>query len=172
MIQNTLKRIAIVGPESTGKTTLAKKLAEHYHTAWVPEYAREYLGSINHPYTYDDLLTIAKGQLAEEDRKATEVQDLLICDTNLVVIKVWCDFKYGKCHEWIEQGLKSRQYDLHLLMGIDFPWVADPQREHPESREELFEIYKRVLDNLGVNYTIISGQPQERVGQAIQAIGG
>lgn len=171
MTQNMLKRIAIVGPESTGKTTLAKKLAEHYHTAWVPEYAREYLDSINRPYTYDDLLAIAKGQLAEEDRKAMEAKNMLICDTNLAVIKVWGEFKYKKCHQWVEQEMKARQYDLHLLMDVDFPWVADPMREHPEYRKELFAMYKQVLDDLGVNYVVISGKPGERLERAVEEIG-
>lgn len=165
-----MKKVAIVGPESTGKTSLAKQLAEHYGAQWVPEYAREYLDGLNRPYTYDDLVVIAKGQLSEEDRIAATANELLICDTNLVVIKVWGEFKFSKCPEWVEQNLKERQYDFYLLMDIDFPWIADPQREHPESREELFAMYKQVLDDLGVDYAIISGEPGDRLGKAVEAL--
>lgn len=167
-----LKRIAIVGPESTGKTTLAEQLAKHYKTLWVPEYAREYLDSINRPYVFDDLLTIARFQLEEEDRKAALAQKFLICDTNLVVIKVWGEFKYGKSHPWIDEQLKVRQYALHLLMDIDFPWIADPQREHPEHRKELFALYVDVVRSLGQTYEIIGGKPKARLEKAVELIDG
>lgn len=165
-----LKKIAIIGPESTGKTTLAEKLAKHYRTMWVPEYAREYLDSINRPYTYDDLLLIARGQMQEEDRKAAQANRLLICDTNLVVIKVWSEYKYGKCHPWIDQEMKARQYDLVLLSNFDFPWVADPLREHPENRKELFAIYQNLLNELGVKHLVISGNSSQRFEQAVEAV--
>lgn len=167
-----LKRIAIVGPESTGKTTLAEKLAKHYRTLWVPEYAREYLDIINRPYIANDLEIIAKGQLQEEDRKAARADKVLICDTNLVVIKVWSLFKYGSCSETIEQEIKSRQYDLHLLTDIDFPWIADPQREHPHNRKELFAMYKKELEELGVPFIVVSGKPAVRFEKAVEAING
>lgn len=165
-----LKRIAVVGPESTGKTTLAEKLGKHYNTLWVPEYAREYLDIINRPYTINDLEIIAKGQLQEEDRKAERANKLLVCDTNLVVIKVWSLFKYNQCSSAIDDMMVARKYDIHLLMDIDFPWMADPQREHPNKRKELFALYKQVLDELEVPYHIISGKSAQRFQRAVEVI--
>jgi len=164
------KKIAIVGPESTGKTTIAKKLAQHYQCLWVPEYAREYLDIINRPYVYEDLSIIARGQLEEEDRKQEMERKLLLCDTNLVVIKIWSEFIYGKCDPKIIRELKRRKYDLYLLMNIDFPWMPDPQREHPHKRRELFDIYENELKNLGVEYRIIGGKSRERTRNAVEAI--
>ncbi|HXH19021.1 MAG TPA: ATP-binding protein, partial [Chitinophagales bacterium] len=90
-----MKKIVIVGPESSGKTFLAEKLAAHFQCLWVPEYAREYLEKLNKPYTKEDVEKIAEGQLRLEDETAAKSKSLLICDTNLLVIKIWMDHKYG-----------------------------------------------------------------------------
>ncbi len=164
------KKVAIIGPESTGKTSLSQKLAEHYEVKWVREYAREYLDIINRPYSYKDLKLIAKGQVEEEARKTQNANELLICDTNLIVMKVWSEFKYGKCDPYILEQVKKQEYDLQLLMNIDFPWMSDPQREHPDKRKELFAIYEAELKSLGSNYKIISGRSKERLERAIEAI--
>ncbi|HWY97519.1 MAG TPA: ATP-binding protein [Bacteroidia bacterium] len=165
-------RIAIVGPESTGKSTLAEQLAKHYGTCFVPEYAREFINNLQRPYTIDDIIVISKKQMHLEDKLALKANKLLICDTNLVVTKIWAEFKYHQCPEWIKENIARRKYALHLLTSIDLPWEADPQREHPHLRNELFEIYKNELNCLKVNYSIISGAPQTRLQQAIKAIDG
>jgi NadR type nicotinamide-nucleotide adenylyltransferase len=166
----SLKRIAIVGPECTGKTQLSIQLAKHYKTVWVPEYARQYIDRLNRPYTQADLLKIAKGQTFTEDELALEARELLICDTNLVVIKIWSEFKYGVCNAEILRMLNNRKYDLHLLTSIDVPWENDPQREHPHQRELLYALYIKELENLGVRYTLISGDESQRLESAVQAI--
>lgn len=167
---NKIKRIAIVGPECTGKTSLSVALADHYQTKWVPEYAREYLDQLDREYTQDDLLTIAKGQLLSEDSLAAHSKNILICDTNVIVVKVWSEFKYGNCDPQILELLNSRFYDLHLLTQIDIPWENDPQREHPFEREKLFAIYRSELEKLKTPFIEISGDLMNRKTFAIQAI--
>lgn len=165
-----IKKIAIVGPESTGKSSLSAKLAAHFNTEWVHEYAREYLNSINRPYNYNDLKFIAEGQLQEEDRKAEEIEELLICDTNLIVIKIWSEHAFGKCDEETLKELEQRKYDLHLLCNIDLPWVPDPQREHPHKRKYFFDLYEAELKNRQLDYVIIEGKVAERFNTAVSAI--
>lgn len=165
-----LKRIAIVGPECTGKTSLATQLASICKTTWVPEFARTFLETLGRPYISTDLLDIAKGQAELEDRMAAEADKLLICDTNLLVIKIWSEFKYNTCHPWILENVISRKYDLYFLTDIDMPWEEDPQRENPEQREELFGLYKKALDDMKVKYILLSGNEENRLEKALAAI--
>ncbi|HMO39445.1 MAG TPA: ATP-binding protein [Saprospiraceae bacterium] len=162
-------KIAITGPESTGKTTLTRQLAAHYRTLWVPEYARFYLMQLDRPYTHQDVITIAKGQAQWEDELRPLSNHLLFCDTDLIVAKIWLQFKYNLVNEWIETQVRSRHYDLHLLCDIDLPWSPDPLREHPElrDRQELLQLYKTTLTSLGANFVLINGNEQERLTQAI-----
>lgn len=162
-------RISITGPESSGKSWLAKQLAEYYQTNWVPEYARNYLVDIDRPYTYDDILTIAQKQY-EEENSASEKSDLLFCDTDFCVTNVWCNVKYGKCHNWITAKLKQNNYDLYLLCDIDLPWQYDPLREHPEMRTELFEMYRNLLKEHKFNYRVVSGTGEERLQNAVSFV--
>ena len=164
-------RIAIVGPECTGKSTLSEQLARHYKTNYVPEFAREYLARLHRPYTPDDIVNISKGQMRTEDEISSSANKLLICDTNLIVTKIWAEFRYKQCPEWIRKNSIKRKYALHLLTYPDIPWQRDPLREHPYLREELFVLYKKELDQQNVPYTIISGLPEERLRKAITAIG-
>ncbi len=165
-----LKRIAIVGPECTGKSSLAKALAQVCKTNWVPEYAREFLDALDRPYQQADLLLIAQGQLALEDTIATQTKSLLVCDTNLVVIKIWSEFKYGDCDPAILTLLKDRKYDAYLLTNIDIPWEDDPLREHPEQRGQLMSLYRDTLKSLDLVYTELSGTPEIRLQKALSVI--
>ncbi|MFW5700239.1 MAG: AAA family ATPase [Cyclobacteriaceae bacterium] len=162
-------KIAIVGPESTGKSTLSKQLALYFKTAWVPEYARDYLNKLGRPYKQSDLLLIAQEQIALEEKAAAN-HEMVFCDTNLLVIKIWSEFKYQSCHPWILKSIKERKYDLHLLTYIDLPWQDDPQREHPHAREQLFNLYKNELDKMKVSYETIKGENEERLLHAIAAV--
>ncbi len=159
-------RISITGPESTGKSWLAQKLAEHYHTRWVPEYARQYLKEIDRTYTYDDILVIAQNQYKEENLAAQNT-DLIFCDTDFIVTSIWCTVKYGKCHDWITDMLQENHYDLYLLCDIDLPWEFDPLREHPEMRTELFKMYRDMMGKHRFNYRIVNGTGEERLHNAI-----
>jgi NadR type nicotinamide-nucleotide adenylyltransferase len=194
-----LKKIVILGPESTGKSTLCKQLAEHYKTLWCPEFAREYLLKHGMGYDFDDLLTIAKGQLALEDefvktisnkqqaletvvRKdipdssshspLTTPHSLLFIDTDMYVMKVWCEFVFGKCHQFILDQIAERKYDLYLLCNVDLPWVKDELREYPglETRRQLYSIYKDIMVNQSVSWVDISGNYEERLQKAITAV--
>jgi NadR type nicotinamide-nucleotide adenylyltransferase len=165
-------KVVVIGPESTGKSTLSEQLANHYHTTWTPEYARLYIEELPRPYEQADLLTIAQGQLALEDAKAAEANKLLICDTDLNVIKVWSEHKYGECDPRILEAIAGRHYDLYLLTYIDIPWEEDPQREHPdpEMRVYFYEVYKNIVKNSGVPWVEIKGSFEEREKTAITAV--
>lgn len=167
---NEVRRIAIVGPECTGKTDLARFLAHHYHTNWVPEFARDYIDHLNRPYEKNDLVKIAEAQLLLEDQLALHANKLLVCDTNLVVIKIWSEFKYGDCPPEIIEKMNARKYDLHLLTYIDIPWVDDPQREHPDKRDLLYQIYKTELIKNNVNFVEIKGSQGSRRKNSINSI--
>jgi NadR type nicotinamide-nucleotide adenylyltransferase len=165
-----LKRVAITGPESTGKSELAKQLATHYHTVFVPEYAREYLATLGKEYVYEDIVKIAKKQLSIENTLAGQAQKILFCDTDMLVTMIWSNYKYGKCDRWVEEKVKSHRYDLYLLCDIDLPWVDDPLREHSGKRNELFAIYLDELNKLKVNFAVISGTGVWRTENAILAV--
>ncbi|UYZ59007.1 ATP-binding protein [Hymenobacter latericus] len=165
-------RVALTGPESTGKTTLSQKLAEHYHTAWVPEYAREYLETrqLGLSYTLADLEDIARGQLATEDAAVAAAErcrrPVVFCDTELLVIKVWAEHAFGQCPEWILQEIERRRYDLILLLGIDLPWQPDPLREHPHLRQYFYDLYRSELTERLSNFAEIGGTFERRLDQS------
>lgn len=176
-----IKKIVIIGPESTGKSTLSGQLATHYKTLWCPEYAREYLLEHGMNYTYDDLLTIAKGQVALEEKmtqfaiansQSAKAHFPLFIDTDMYVMKVWCEFVFGKCHTFILERIAARKYDHYLLCNIDLPWVKDELREYPdlERRQQLYSIYKNIMSGQPVSWTDISGNSDERLAKAIQAV--
>lgn len=178
-----MKKIVVIGPESTGKSSLCQALAEHYHTSWCPEYARKYLLKYGTDYTYEDLLVIAKGQIELENNSVQAAEnssaygrpsllpsEFLFIDTDMYVMKVWCEYVFGKCHSYILEQIAYRKYDAYLLCNTDLPWIKDELREYPDekNRIELFEMYKDILINQSTPFTIVSGQGQERVDCAVQ----
>ena len=167
---NHIKKVAIIGPECTGKSELSEYLAGYFKTCWVPEYARSYLDNLYRSYEEDDLLKIAHGQLRLEDEWLAEANQVLICDTNLIVIKIWSEFKYGRCDKQILDLMSSRNYDLFLLTNVDIPWEDDPQREQPGKREELWNLYKSELSNQQVPIVEIKGERETRRAIAVEAI--
>lgn len=161
----------MIGPESTGKSTLSEALAAALHTVWVPEYARGYLEALGRPYEEADLLEIAKGQLLLEDKLAVEANRYLICDTDLNVVKVWAEHKYERCHRWILEQIAARNYDHYLLTDIDIDWVDDPLRENPGHwRSYFFNTYYDIVQQSGVPFTVVSGTPDMRLQKALAAI--
>jgi NadR type nicotinamide-nucleotide adenylyltransferase len=168
-----MKKIVVIGPESTGKSTLCDQLANHYKTDWVPEYARAYLLQHGMKYTYDDLLTIARGQIAlEEKYMAAATHSPLFIDTNMYVMKVWCEFVFGKCHPWILEQIDKRKYDGYLLCNVDLPWIKDELREYPDLavRQQLYLIYKDILINQPAPWVEIAGNYDERFQKATKAV--
>ena len=173
MIKTSLK-VAITGPESTGKSTLAAQLAQHYHGSWVPEYARDYIAQLNRPYTAQDVEQIAAGQLSRTQQELQAAHSPVFCDTELIVIKIWMLHAYGFCPEWILRAIEQQNFDLYLLMNVDLPWEPDPQREHPHLRPFFFEWYQHELQYYGFNFSLISGTYETRFEQAriqIDALG-
>lgn len=163
-------KVSIIGPESSGKTYLAAKLANYYKCYWAPEYAREYLSNLKTPYTKNDIEQIARGQLDYEDVLITESEKLLICDTDLIVIKIWIEHKFGKCPTWIDDLIDARRYNLYLLMYPDIPYEEDPLREHPELGQHFFNQYKTLLTRFDFPYAIINGDYNTRLKKSIAAI--
>lgn len=178
-----MQKIVVLGPESTGKSTLCAQLAAHYNTLWVPEYARDFLLQNGTDYSFDDLLHIAHSQKRLEDDHASRMHTAnlqsslphpqrLIIDTNQYVMKVWCEVVFGKCHTWILNEAAAAQYDLYLLCDVDLPWVQDGLREYPdlEMRRRLFLEYKDIVLNDGTPWAIVSGTHEQRLQNAINAI--
>ncbi len=166
-----MKKIIITGPESSGKSSLARSLSGFFRTRFVPEYSRIYLTRLLRPYEESDLLQIAKGQFFLERDYAKRLNGLMICDTSMLVLKVWSDFRFGKTHPWILEQLHGTPRHHYLLCKPDIPWQPDPFRENPQDRDVLFDIYLRELEQLGLSYSIISGErPEERLGLAVRAV--
>jgi len=164
------KKILITGPECTGKTTLAQELSRFYGSTWVPEYARRYLMQIGREYEEHDLLVIARGQLREEREAAASGASLLFLDTSLLVMKIWSEYKYGRCDPWIESSWQEASYDVILLLRPDIEWEYDPLRESPKYRDQLFEAYEKYLKESGKKYHVISGQGNKRLERAVKIV--
>jgi NadR type nicotinamide-nucleotide adenylyltransferase len=171
-----LQKIVILGPESTGKSTLCEALAKHYNVFQCPEYARQFLTENGLKYNYEDLLTIANGQLTLEDewtQKSIEnKKNTLVVDTDMYVMKVWCEYVFQNAHTFILEKINERKYDLYLLCDIDLAWAKDEMREYPDPqpRAELFAIYKDLLMNQTTPWGIVSGMGEERTKNAIKII--
>ncbi|MFT3884054.1 MAG: ATP-binding protein [Flavobacteriales bacterium] len=174
-----MRRIVITGPESSGKTTLAKALAAHYGTCWVQEAARSYLEAKAEPgatyaYVEADLLAIARLQVQMEENCAASIAQngpqLLICDTDLITIRIWGEEKYGRSDSWIVEAIEQRPCDLWLLCAPDMPWEPDPLRENPDDRDRLFAVYERTLRQLGKLYLVVRGDHAKRMQEAVTAI--
>jgi NadR type nicotinamide-nucleotide adenylyltransferase len=151
---------------------LAEKLAEHYAEPWVPEVAREYLEQLDRPYGYDDLLQIGRQQMQLEDEMAAGAKNHLFCDTDLRVIQVWSQHRFGKVDPWVLEEIARRTYDLILLCAPDLPWQEDPLREHPEleMRQQFFDVYQQLTQASGFPWVLISGDTAERLSTAIQEV--
>jgi NadR type nicotinamide-nucleotide adenylyltransferase len=168
-----MKKIVIIGPESTGKSTLSEQLATHYKTVWCPEFAREYLKANGTDYSFDDLLNIARGQVTLEDNFLHQAKNnFYFIDTDMYVMKVWCEVAFNNCHTWILKQIAASNYDLFLLCDTDLPWVKDDLREYPDlkTRRRLFNMYKDLLVNQRTKWAVISGNYAERLQVALSVI--
>ena len=169
-MSNKIKKIAIVGPESTGKSTLTQQLAKHYQTHWVAEYSRYYCAALTRECTLQDELNMFHGQLALEDAVlAMTDQDLIFCDTTFLTVKIWSDQMFGETPQTVLDTLPARPYDLYLLMDIDLPWQEDPLRNFPNLREHFLNVWHHELQSLQANYVVISGNA-DRFNNAKKAV--
>lgn len=168
----SIRKIVVIGPESTGKSTLSELLAKELATVWVPEYAREYLEQLERPYNEEDLARIASRQIQSEDELIINANQYLICDTDLYVVKVWSEHKYGRCAPWVLEEIAQRRYDLYLLTYIDILWEDDPLREHAEDnmRYYFYSQYRDIVVNSGIAWVDVRGSLQERLHIALSAI--
>lgn len=146
-------KVGIIGPESTGKSTLARELAEQFKGTYVPEYAREYVERKGRKeLTYDEVCEIAREQI-----KSISEAGFYFFDTELIVTKVWFEYAFGKVPEWLTEAIKTYPMDLYLLTYPDIPWVPDPARYNGSQamREELFDRYEKEVKATGVPYYVI-----------------
>ncbi|TSD64973.1 ATP-binding protein [Inquilinus sp. KBS0705] len=163
-------KIAVVGPESTGKSTMSAYLAAHYQTVWVPEYAREYCAKLTEQPTWQDEINMFYGQLALEAGLLPKANKLLICDTTFITVKIWSDHIFGHSPQEVLDELPKHPYDLYLLLNIDLPWEEDPLRDFPHLRQYFMDKWVSELNALNANYTLISGTGADRYENAVKAI--
>ncbi len=164
-------KIAVTGPESTGKSWLCRQLSAYYNADYVAEYAREYIGNLNREYSPEDILYIAREQFEMENRASEHISGgFLFCDTEALVTKIWSMHKFDQCHPWILNRLEESDYTLYLLCDVDIPWQPDPQREHPRLRSFFFNWYRKELEAYGLPFHVVKGKDQSRLQCAISAI--
>ena len=161
--------ISIVGPESCGKTELARALAERFRAPWVEEYARAYLSG-RPDYDETDLEAIARGQLAREESALDDAPAVLVLDTDMLVIRIWWWERFGSAPDWVEAALRSQPARAYLLTRPDLPWEPDPLREAPFDRERLFEVYRDTLTDRGTAFGIVGGTDGARLRSALAAL--
>jgi nicotinamide riboside kinase len=157
-------RIAFTGPECSGKTELSQWVSKNFSLPYVPEYARAYLEEINRPYTAEDLIQIAYGQLEMWNSRD------LVADSDMLVILIWFEEKFGEAPQELIDLVKSTHFDHYFLCKPDIPWVYDPLRENPHDRERLFEIYRKYLEVFGLPYTVIEGDFDHRERRVAEVI--
>lgn len=171
MAQNSIRKIAIVGAESTGKTWLCEALAKHYQTVWVPEYAREYFNDSDiYDYTLEDLEKIAKKQIQMEQEAIKEAQRFLFCDTTLITLKIWAELEFQTTPSFIAENLNEGRYDHYFITNNDIAWESDPLRQNKHSRELLFQMNETEVKQSGIPYSTISGQEHKRLKNAVSIL--
>jgi nicotinamide riboside kinase len=178
-----LKKIVVIGPKVQAKALCAKSWLIISKQVGVLS-LQEYLLTNGTEYNFEDLLTIAQGQITLEDEYTERIEKQsmplleagghipLFIDTDMYVMKVWCEFVFGKCHRYVLDQIVKRKYDLYLLCNTDLPWVKDELREYPDlkTREKLFYIYKDIMVNQNVPWVEIKGCPEERTQLAIESV--
>lgn len=164
------RRVCIFGPESTGKSTLAQELAQHFQGALVPEFARQWIEGLKRPLQLSDMDIIARAQNASEDSLARQSSGLLFCDTDSLTTTLWCRELFGQVPPSVEQLARERRYDLTLLTDVDVPWVADPVRYRPQERQRFWEACRERLDLHGRVWKEIRGDWDARRKLAHQAV--
>ncbi|NRB62258.1 MAG: ATP-binding protein [Saprospiraceae bacterium] len=165
-----MKSIVITGPESSGKSTLAKALSAHYGIPLIEEYARRYIQTISRPYEEGDLVHIGQQQWLLQ-QKALRTNPMIVCDTGLVVLYIWSMEKYGRISSWLKQQLIDDTTSLYVLSKPDILWEPDPLRENPFDRDQLFLQYRTFLQQHHCPFIVVEGPEQKkRLAQTIHGI--
>ncbi|MGQ0765228.1 MAG: AAA family ATPase [Gemmatimonadota bacterium] len=173
-----VRRVVVIGSESTGKTALASRLATLLSTPWLPEYAREFAERVGRPLTAADVEPIARGQRDREDSFLAAAEQncgqacLVVMDTDLVSTSVYAEHYYGDCPAWVADASRRRLADLYLLADIDIPWKADSVRDRPTLRREMHQTFVSRLTELGANVELIRGRGEERPRNALASVRG
>lgn len=166
-----IHRIVVTGAESTGKTTLSQALAAYYAEPWTTEFVRGYVETLDRALKPEDLNPIARGQLAEEDAYLKQALRLIIHDTNVLSSIIYAKHYFDTSLDWVNQRFKERSYSLYLLCMPDIPWEADTgQRESPEVRAQLHQVFKAELNSLKLPHIEIHGPQETRLQQALEII--
>jgi NadR type nicotinamide-nucleotide adenylyltransferase len=171
MENRSIKKIAILGAESTGKTQLCEQLALHFSTAWVPEYARDYFNQSDiYNYTLNDLEYIAQQQVRLEGQQIKTANKFLFCDTALITLKIWAELEFGTCPQAILSLMETNRYDYYLITNNDVDWKPDPQRLNKFSRDKIFEKNKAEALLEKTHFGIVTGTGEIRQSKAIKLI--
>ena len=172
-----IKRVAIVGAESTGKTTLAQELAEHFNTVWVPEYGREYtevrvgpVALFDYKWSNEEFVIIARKQIDLEDQLAKRANRVLICDTDVLATCIWQERYMGACSEEVARISNERHYDLYLLTDCDIPFTQDGLRDGEHLRQWMTNRFRDELDRRELPWILINGSREQRLRMAIGAV--
>ena len=166
-----IRKIVFTGPESTGKTTLTEKLSGVLNLPYVQEMSRPYIHNLQTNYTYDDLCSIAMLQMSEEEKIMSMNPHFLICDTDLLTIKIWCEDKFKQCDLWLTHAFVDRTPEMYFLCAPDFPWEEDPQREDSQRRDHLYEVYKEHLIQYKKRFIELNGSVENRMHTVLQYLG-
>lgn len=171
METSPILKIAILGAESTGKSELCAELAKHYHTVWVPEYAREYFNNSDiYNYNLEDLVAIAKKQIELENQIIKDANKFLFCDTTLITLQIWAELEFNQTTDFIAKKVSEIKYDYYFITDNDLPWVKDEQRQNKFSRDLILELNQEKVKKVNTPFSIIQGLEGDRLKNAIRIL--
>lgn len=160
-------KICLFGPESTGKTTLARRLADHFETVWVPEFARDFLLKNGNVFTPAEVRPLADGQLFIQKAAILQAKRVVFLDTDLVTNALYSQYCFGEIPVWLDEMARDNRPDFHFLLDTDLPWKADELRTHGEDRSAQMALWRWGLDHFDCRFELISGDHEMRFSKAV-----